>query len=131
MNIQDVTGEAQYARMLLEQRSRLEAARARTGEIPADRKGRRELVRDHMGQYEQMKTLKNRGTHETYMKVSMVGEPYGPSVASVKELRKMAISELALETHHRGCYLLLRLFVPPVRMTAVSLPSSTLMLVLE
>ncbi|KAI9049783.1 hypothetical protein LZ554_005934 [Drepanopeziza brunnea f. sp. 'monogermtubi'] len=119
MDIQDVSQDAHYAQILLAQRARLEAARARKGEIPKDRQTRQKLAQDHVIQYKQFMALKSQKPQDTYMTATLIGEPYLPSVAPIEALEKIPISQLKLETHHRGFYLLLRLFVQPVRMTAV------------
>ncbi|PVH83807.1 SET domain-containing protein [Cadophora sp. DSE1049] len=119
MDIQDVSNDAQYAHILLAQKARLEAARAREGERPTDRPSRNALARDHMIQYQHFMALKNSGSKDVQMRASIVGDPYLPSTVSVKDLKKTMIDQLTLETHHRGSYLLLRLFVPPVRLTGI------------
>lgn len=122
MDIQDVSQDAHYAQMVQTQKARLEAARARKGERPTDRQTRQELAEQHMIQHEDMMALKASGRKDTYMRATMIGDPYLPSIAPLTELKKIMIKELALETHHRGSYLLLRFFVPPIRMTGMLCP---------
>ncbi|KAK0100838.1 hypothetical protein ONS95_007285 [Cadophora gregata] len=119
MDIQDVSHDAQYAHILLGQKARLEAARARKGERPTDRSSRNALARDHMIQYQQFMALRKSGSKDVQMRASIVGDPYLPSTAPVKNLKKTMIDKLTLENHHRGYYLLLRLFVTPVRLTGI------------
>ena len=119
MDIQDVSNDAQYAHILLAQKARLEAARARKGERPTDRPSRNALARDHMIQYQQFMTLKKSDSKDVQMRASIVGDSYLPSTMPLQDLKKIMIDELTLETHHRGSYLLLRLFVPPVRLTGI------------
>ncbi|KAG4435228.1 hypothetical protein IFR05_009304 [Cadophora sp. M221] len=115
MDLQDVSHDGRYARLLETYQTRLEAARAREGEIPIDRPSRNQLARDHMEQYEI--EVGNPGVKG--MRATVVGDPYLPSTASVQELKKTMISELTLETHHRGSYLALRFFVPPIRVMGI------------
>ncbi|KAK2627525.1 hypothetical protein QTJ16_003491 [Diplocarpon rosae] len=119
MDIQDVSHDAQYVQVLNAQKTRLEAAHARKGEKPRDRQTRQNLTRRHMNEYREAEAMKSSRSTTTYMRATMIGEPYLPSVAPVKSLKKMMIDDLTLETHHRGFYLLLRLFVPPLSITAV------------
>ncbi|KAH7407333.1 hypothetical protein BKA64DRAFT_705742 [Cadophora sp. MPI-SDFR-AT-0126] len=119
MDIQDVSNDAHYAHILIAQKARLEAARARMGERPTDRPSRNALARDHMLQYQQFMGVKKSGSKDVQMRASIVGDPYLPSTAPVKDLKKTMINQLTLETHHRGSYLLLRLFVSPVRLTGI------------
>lgn len=53
------------------------------------------------------------------MRPSFVLPAYPPCIRSFKDLKRVAIKDLLLETHHRGTYLLLRSITPPDRMTAV------------
>jgi hypothetical protein len=53
------------------------------------------------------------------MTTTVIGNPYPPSVASYKGLKKFMIRDLTLETNHRGSYLLLRFICSPTRMSAV------------
>ena len=53
------------------------------------------------------------------MQTTVIGSPYAPSVTSFKDLKKVMLKDLAVETNHRGSYLLLRFICPAFRMTAV------------
>lgn len=115
MDLQDVSHDERYAQVLDTYKTRLDAARAREGEVPTDRPSRNELARDHMAQYEsEVKNPAPKG-----MRASVVGDPYRPSMAPVEELKKTMISRLKLETHHRGFYLVLRFYVPPIRVMSI------------
>ncbi|KAL2073601.1 hypothetical protein VTL71DRAFT_10927 [Oculimacula yallundae] len=115
MDLQDVSHDARYAQILETYKSRLEAARTREGEIPTDRSSRNELEKDHMAQYE----LEVNKPGAKGMRAAVVGDPYPPSVAPLQDLKQTMISKLALETHHRGYYLILRFFVPPIRVMSI------------
>ncbi|CZT13036.1 related to TPR domain protein [Rhynchosporium graminicola] len=115
MDLQDVSHDERYATILETYKSRLEAARAREGEVPNDRPARSELEREHMAQYES--EVGKPGAKG--MRAAVVGESYLPSVSPLLELKKTMISNLALETHHRGFYLILRFFVPPIRVMSI------------
>lgn len=47
-----------------------------------------------------------------------ITHPYAPSVASLRDLKKVMIKDLNVETHHRGSYVLLRAVTPPKAMIA-------------
>ncbi|TDZ29863.1 Protein unc-45-like protein A [Colletotrichum spinosum] len=53
------------------------------------------------------------------MAMSQLPPPYAPCVRPISELEKIAISDMKLETHHRGKRTALRVLTPPDRMTAV------------
>lgn len=57
------------------------------------------------------------GTHMIY--TSQVPEPYHPCTLPATALEPMLISQMRLETHHRGRSIVVRVLTPPDRMTAV------------
>ena len=119
MDTHDVSGSDQYFQLLARQKEILNAARARQGERPKDRRSREELVANFMTQHtiQQMKQINTRDATGIYS--SFVPPPYPPSIAPLGELKQTFIKDLQLETHHRGNYLLVRSITPPNRMTAI------------
>ncbi|KAF4636904.1 hypothetical protein G7Y89_g1173 [Cudoniella acicularis] len=114
------SGFNQYAKIIKTQKANLLAARVRKGQIPKDRAPRQVLVHQHMNSYNGMQEKLARSPSDlTWMKTTIVGDPYPPSVSSMATLKKMMINKLALETQHRGSYLLLRTIVPPIIFSAV------------
>ena len=106
--------------MLERQRGVLQAARARQGERPKDRRSRMELVNSFMIQHAIQRMEESKAVGTTVMiQSSFIPPPYPPSTAPLKELTKTFIEDLKLETHHRGNYLLVRSITPPNKMTAV------------
>jgi hypothetical protein len=120
MDTYDASASIPHLELLFRQKAVLEAARARQGERPKDRKSREELVNSFMIQYtiQQMKQLKTRDA-TIEMHTSFVPPPYPPSITPLKDLKQTFIKDLQLETHHRGNYLLVRSITPPNRMTAI------------
>lgn len=53
------------------------------------------------------------------LRYTHIGYPYRPSVTPLADLKPMTISELRLETHHKGRVLIVRTFTPAVRVTSV------------
>lgn len=107
-----------YFQHLEMQKKRLLAARARKGETPSDRKPQKLLTLEHMMDYQDHLDHQS-SPDQSYTRTTMIGDPYLPSTASIKDLRKTMIAKLTLETNHRGYYLLLKLPLPAVRMTAI------------
>ena len=121
MDIPDVSNAEKYLEMLAKLKFSLQAATKRKGQVPTDRKHRIQVINDYMktmvssdlmGQM----TL-NHG--EQLLNSSFLPPPYLPSVTPVKDLKKILIRDMRLETHHRGFYALLRAVTPSHRMTAV------------
>jgi len=102
---------------LEQQKSKLEEARKRAGEIPRDRDSRQTLIGLHLAQDELMKEDKAAGKQKRLF--TIIGDPYLPSAACHEKLQKIFIKDLQLETHHRGRYMLLRCAVPPIRQNAI------------
>ena len=123
MEVQDVSGQARFVQILEGQRNALRRAESRKGQIPSDRKGLYQLVREFMGQYESTratKRLQSSGPLVAHLiPQSFVPPPYQPSTAAFADLKKIHIKELKLQTHHRGRYLLIKAATPAVQMTAV------------
>jgi hypothetical protein len=61
----------------------------------------------------------SRAVDKHALRSSFVPPTYHPSAAALSELKKALISDLTLETHHRGSYILLRAVTPIDRMTAI------------
>lgn len=61
----------------------------------------------------------SKGVDKNILRSSFVPHSYHPSVAAISELKKALISDLTLETHHRGSYILVRAVTPTDVMTAI------------
>lgn len=120
MDTQDVSNVGQYLQELARLKEGLRAANTRKGEVPTDRKSRAELIQDCV-----ISTLVSAvgqihfSNRSTQLNSSFLPPHYLPSSAPLKDLEKMLIKDLQLETHHRGYYVLLRVVTRPVRMTAI------------
>ena len=119
MDTCDVSGFNEYVKLMKRQQHALQAARKRQGECPKDRRSRQQLVEIFMVRYmvKQIQSLDKRDVSHVHS--SFIPSPYLPSIAPLKDLKKLFIKDLRLETHHRGNYLLLRSITPPNRMTAI------------
>lgn len=101
--------------MIQNQKQTLQKAKKRKGQRPRDRKSREELYTGFM-----MALLA--GAHRERrngMYSSFIPPAYLPCTTPLAELRRVAIQDLQLETHHRGTYLPLRAITPPSRMTGI------------
>lgn len=119
MDTYDVSGLAEYEELMKRQKHTLEAARARQGEAPKDRRSRQQLVDTFMMQYTMHKLRELQPSNQFQLHSSFVPPPYLPSIAPLEKLKQLFIKDLRLETHHRGKYLLLQSITPPNRMTAI------------
>lgn len=121
MDIEDVSNFDHSLELLARQKKLLQAASKRQGERPRDRKPRTKAIEGHMMTFLSlnMRGLVHADGGNHMIHSSFITSPYLPSVASFKDLKKVLLKDLRLETHHRGSYLLLRAVTPPVRMTAI------------
>ncbi|EFQ94205.1 hypothetical protein PTNB73_01511 [Pyrenophora teres f. teres] len=107
----------EYTQTMQRQKRFLQDAKKKQGQRPRDRKGRDIMLFEFM-----MATMSNTraGSEDTRMiHSSFVPPAYPPCTTSLDALKPIAIEDLRLETHHRGCYLILRAITPPNRMTAI------------
>jgi hypothetical protein len=118
MDTYDVSGSSQYVQLLARQKEVLNAARARQGERPKDRRSRGELVNNFVIQHT-IQQIKQSKRDNTLMYTSFVPPPYPLCIAPLEKLKQMFIKDLQLETHHCGNYLLVRSITPLNRMTAI------------
>jgi hypothetical protein len=117
MDTHDVSNTDHFVQFLVKQKETLNAAIARQGEQPNDRRSRRELVNKFMLQsiiQHMQKPMLKVDIHSSF-----VPPPYPPSTARLEELKQIFIKDLKLGTHHRGSYILVRSITPPNRITAI------------
>ena len=118
MDVDDVSQVDQWMELLKGQKIKLQAASKQKGERPWARESRAQLIQQFMLRYT-AKTMFHPREDQHLIHQSWVASPYPPSVASLESLKKVFLSDLCLETHHRGSYLLLKVATPPNTMTAV------------
>lgn len=116
MDIKDVSSLDTY-REIFEQIKR-DAAKAslRKGEVPRDHPHPRLLVSQFMMKLA-FAASRSSGPHT--LSTSQVPPAYHPCVRPSRELKPMMISRMALENHHRGSQVLIRVLTPPDRVTAI------------
>lgn len=115
----DVRDESDGLFSLLLQQCQESAARAeqRKGQLVRNHPLASQLVSQFMDKlrnasYDQKPSRSNIAT-------SQLPLPYPPCVSPITELEEIDISDMKLETHHRGKRTTLRILTPPDRMTAV------------
>lgn len=103
------------AQMKRIQEAALKAAQ-RKGEMVSDHPSVMQLVVRHMLRVE-IASQASPGDHRIY--TTQVPAPYPPCILPEDALEPIAISQMRLETHHRGRKIMLRVCTPPQRITAV------------
>ncbi|KAF2467791.1 uncharacterized protein BDR25DRAFT_374016 [Lindgomyces ingoldianus] len=104
-----------YAQFMSNQMQVLQNAKGRQGLPPRDRKSREDTSTRFM-----TTLMLTKGTEKGHMiHSSFIPPAYHPCITPMADLRRIAIRDLQLETHHRGTYLLLRSITPPRRRTGI------------
>ncbi|KAJ5812101.1 TPR domain protein [Penicillium riverlandense] len=118
MDTHDVSEELQYLKYLAQHKRTLQNAQRFRGQRPKQKQSREELIMEFMRRQMANKNM-TFDRDEFAIRSSFLPPTYVPSIAPFRELNKVMIKDLVLETHHRGSYLLLRTVTPPDTMTAI------------
>ncbi|KAI1068277.1 hypothetical protein LB507_004252 [Fusarium sp. FIESC RH6] len=117
MDIKDVSNESQYIAYLKQIQGAAERAARRKGQAVRDHPPSQQLISSFT-----MKLMANSyrlQPSENTIAITQVPAPYPPCIDSANDLKPIMISDMRLETHHRGKKIMLRVLTPPDRMTAV------------
>lgn len=117
MDVQDVSSEHAYINMLRQARNVANQAKSRKGQTVSVHPPPAPLTAKFMMNLN-MINLRN-GLAADMIKTSQIPAPYDPCSRSMDELRPIKISNMRLETHHRGRKVTVRVLTPPQRMTAI------------
>ncbi|KAL4758105.1 TPR domain protein [Aspergillus foveolatus] len=119
MDVRDVSSIEQYVHLLKDQERTLRNSQSHRGQSWKTTKPRGELIKSFWDNY-------IIGRQDTFalpdtfkVKTSFLPPAYPPCTAHMADLKKVAISDLRLETHHRGSYILLRAVTPVSKMTGI------------
>ena len=116
MDTQDVSLDDRIAQLFKQAAASAERAIRRKGETPTDHIPPFLQVQTHMIEH----YARPWAVDEQYKLITTHIPPaYPPCTLSVAELDAILISEMKLETHHRGRMAIVRSLVPPNRMNAV------------
>ncbi|KAF5983620.1 TPR domain-containing protein [Fusarium coicis] len=117
MDIKDVSNESEYIGYLKQLQGAAERAARRKGQTVRDHPPSQKLVSSFLMKL--MAASYGPRLDENTIATTQVPAPYPPCIHSANELEPIMISEMRLETHHRGKKIMLRVLTPPDRMTAV------------
>ncbi|KAJ5559393.1 hypothetical protein N7513_001792 [Penicillium frequentans] len=117
MDIDDVSTVPQYLAVLKQQKGNLKRAQGFKGQRATPKKSRNEVISQFM--LRQMIKSRENSSGSMNIRSSFLPTAYPPSIVSLDELSKIMLSDLSLETHHRGRYLLVRTVTSIDFMTAV------------
>ncbi|KAI1334993.1 TPR domain protein [Xylariaceae sp. FL0016] len=117
MDIKDVSGFGSYREFFDQLKHNAARGMSRKGEVPQDHPHPGLLVGRFMARLDRAGIISTKHNHT--ISTSQVPPPYPPCARPLQELMPMMISRMALEYHHRGKQVLIRVLTPPDRMTAV------------
>ncbi|ROT37968.1 SET domain-containing protein [Sodiomyces alkalinus F11] len=119
MDTQDISNESQFLAHLRQVERRQKEALRMKGQLVRDHPPAEKLISKHM-MSSLMSSMASSSLRNNYtMALSQLPPAYPPCIRPVSELEPMAISDMRLETHHRGKMILIRVRTPPNRITAV------------
>ncbi|KAK7751216.1 hypothetical protein SLS62_006902 [Diatrype stigma] len=117
MDVKNVSDEPDILSFFKEIQASAERAASRKGERPQNHPHPQFLIFQFMTKLHQNQTPPEATGH--MIQTSQFPLPYLPSVQPVNNLQTLMISQMILETHHRGKKAVIRALTPPDRMTAV------------
>ena len=117
MDIKDVSNESRYISYLKQIQAAAERAAQRKGQAVRDHPPPQQLVSSFMMKL-MARSYRPQPSEHT-IATTQVPSPYPPCTNSVNDLKPIMISDMRLETHHRGKKIMLRVLTPPDRITAV------------
>lgn len=118
MDTRDVSGMPEYIQLLQKQKQLLRDAKSRKGQRPKERY-RETVILEFMFKTGFLMGRDRKANDSSEMHLSFVPPSYAPCVTPLRDLKKIMIEDLRLETHHRGTYILLRTVTPATKLTAV------------
>ncbi|KAI1464925.1 uncharacterized protein F4812DRAFT_144812 [Daldinia caldariorum] len=118
MDTIDVSEQEKYITLFQQFKENAEKARRRKGEKPRDHPLPMFLTMNFLFKLHYTANVISQGSHMLY--TSQVPPFYPPCARPVQELKRLMISDMGLETHHRGSYVMIHVMTPPNRMTAVT-----------
>ncbi|KAJ5690204.1 TPR domain protein [Penicillium macrosclerotiorum] len=118
MDTHDVSHVKEYWEQLNQEKKTLEHALAFKGLPPTWRKSKGDLIMKHL-LMRQTSYLTEKIPGHYMLHASFVPPPYHPCASRMESLRKIMVTDLLLETHHRGSYVVLRTITPVHIMTGI------------
>ncbi|KAH7308645.1 TPR domain protein [Stachybotrys elegans] len=107
MNNQDVSQDPLFAERLTRHQTNFRNALARSGERPVARASREEMLRLFIHNVARRATQERNGATDL-----VIPPPYPPCDKPLASLSKIMLSDLVLETHHRGTFAIVRSLAP-------------------
>lgn len=118
MDVRDVSNETQYAAIMQGAVAAAERAKLRKGHPVSDHAPPTFVISCFMRN--RWDPAADRDQGQFTVATSQVPPPYPPCTLSLRDLTPISISEMLLETHHRGRVALLRVLTPPSLITALT-----------
>ncbi|KAK8046091.1 hypothetical protein PG996_014155 [Apiospora saccharicola] len=118
MEVKHISDGSPYATYFKQLFAAAERVASRKGDLVTDHPPAQQLVAEFLFklQMSSMRKLVMGGQHQ--LSTTQVPAPYPPCTRTLRDLKPAMISDMKLETHHRGLKTLLRVLTPPDRMNA-------------
>jgi hypothetical protein len=115
MDVHDVSATKDYIQLLQANKQTLRNAQYRKGQRPKWTKSREEIIMSFLFG----RTFGRQDASVRLIQTSFLPPAYPPCTATMADLKKVTISDLRLENHHRGSYVLFRAVTPTSTMTGI------------
>lgn len=119
MDVKDVSTGGEYFLQMQQVLANAEMARFTKGQVPKNFPSAQALTQSFMMRLAKNTRLKGNDDLSNMIHTSQVPEPYPPCTLPATDLEPMLITQMKLETHHRGRSIVVRVLTPPDRLTAV------------
>ncbi|KAL1856241.1 hypothetical protein Plec18170_004110 [Paecilomyces lecythidis] len=103
----------QHGSRLMDQKQ-LQNCKAQKGQRPEKKKSRDDVIMQFC--YQRMMNIANKPN----IRSAFIPPAYPPCITPLQDLKKVMFSDLLIETHHRGSYVLLKQITPTNTMTGVT-----------
>ena len=119
MDVNDVSDDKTFVDILRNAERSVELASRRKGQMVRDHPSPEWLIMTFLMRLRAAKTMPVMVSGQVSIVTSQIPASYAPCVRPSGELNPIMISDMKLETHHRGSRVMLRVRTPPHRITAL------------
>lgn len=119
MDTRDVSDRHEFADFMKRIQNAAEKASRRKGQMVREHPPKEKLITEFTMRLFKTSLREAKDEEKTTICTTQVPAPYPPCIVSAEHLEAMMISDMRLETHHRGHKVTLRVLTPPDRLNAV------------
>ncbi|RSL56213.1 hypothetical protein CEP54_008928 [Fusarium duplospermum] len=119
MDTKDVSENDEFIKHMKKIRDAAEMASKRKGEMVTDHPPQQEVIADYYKHFCAATVLAKRNDKKNKISTTQIPPSYLPCIVPAKDLEEMKITDMRLETHHRGKKVTMRVLTPPERLVGI------------